>query len=139
MHLSHVLRIVIGLVILAVVIGIRWSRASAYSDARAREHEQRRRDHQALLQHPAWHSLASALASQGIVVASGAPGPGAYGFGILMLYTPMGPAASVVDPAAVCLNAYLKGPKKIIATIDLRTGQPFVRDVFFGEWPAEAF
>lgn len=136
------LRVVIGVLGLALIawrIHSRWRAASDYSEAMAEEEQVLRVVHTQLLAHPAWHTLWQALGTRGVHVSPEGPRPGAFHFGLLTLWTQTGYAMRADDPAAWVMNAYLQGPKRIVASLVLATGEVQVRDVAFGEWPSQAF
>jgi hypothetical protein len=136
------LRVVIGILGLALVawrIHSRWRAASEHSDAMALETQTLRAIHAQLLAHPAWHRLGQALAARGVQVSPEGPRPGAFHFGLLTLWTQTGYAMRVDAPAAWIMNAYLQGPKRIVASLVLATGEVQVREATFGEWPTQAF
>ncbi|MFO0548143.1 MAG: hypothetical protein U0271_07130 [Polyangiaceae bacterium] len=105
----------------------------------AREQQARRALHAQLLNHPAWHHLRQALAARGIHVVPQVAQDGTFHFGLLTLTTEKGPALRLDDPGVRWLTAYLKGPRKIVATVVLATGAVEVREAVFGEWPTDAF
>jgi hypothetical protein len=129
---------VVGAVFLVLYYAYRWKQASAYSDAMAREVDQTRQWHMQLMNHPAWAHLHRFLASQGIHVVPVGPQPGQYQLRLLTLNDARGQKTAPGDPRGQYLNAYCLGPKKIVGSLTLQTGQPTVRECVWGEWPAEA-
>jgi hypothetical protein len=135
-------RVVLGIGLVAF-IAWRWSQnwkaAGEATDAMYQEQQAMRALHMQLLGHPHWHRLWQALAARGYSVSVQGPQPGMFSFGLLSLYGPTGYVFRIDDPSATYLNAYLTGPKKIVASLILATGEVQVRDVGFGEWPTQAF
>ncbi|MBK6518557.1 MAG: hypothetical protein IPG04_31585 [Polyangiaceae bacterium] len=141
-HLPIWLRVLLGVALVAFIawrVHSRWRAASEYSEGMAAEERALRGVHAQLLEHPAWHRLWQALAARGIHVSSQMPQPGAFQFGLLALSNDRGERAlRLDDPSSRYLQAYLQGPKKIVASLVMATGEVHVRDAGFGEWPSEA-
>ena len=129
---------VVGAVFLVLYYAYRWKQASEASDAMARALEQTRQWHRELMNHPAWAHLYRFLASQGVHVVPGPPQPGQYQLRLLTLNDARGHKTAPGDPRGAYLNAYCLGPKKIVGSLTLQTGQPMLRECVWGEWPSEA-
>ena len=127
---------------LCIVMGFlywsRWQRASAMSDAMGQESATLRRVSLELFHHPAWHQLWRGIAAQQIRVVDGATGPGEFRVAHLRMFSASGYCFSSQDPQAYSLTAFLTGPRKLVASLDLRSGQVLVREPAFGEWVPEA-
>ncbi|NUP05404.1 MAG: hypothetical protein HOW73_05015 [Polyangiaceae bacterium] len=138
MNLPIWMRIVAGVALVLFIVWRvrdRWQAASEASEAMGLEQQAMRAMHTQLLQHPAWHRLWQLLAARGYLVSVTGPQAGAFHFGLLTLGTYSGHAVDMNDPGIIAMNAYLQGPKKIVASLVFATGQVQIRDVAFGEWP----
>lgn len=140
MNLPLWFKIILGIALVAFIawrVSNQWRAAGAYSDAMFAEQKAYQDLHARLLHHASWQRLLHGLAARGIHVAM-QPQPGAYQLGLLTLWTDMGNTLEPNDPAIRGMNAYLSGPKKIVASIILASGEVHVRDCSFGEWPSAA-
>lgn len=136
------LRILVGVALLGVLVWKvhqRWRAAGEASAATFAERDAFRTMHAQLLQHPGWQRLWHALAARGIVLSAQAAHQGAFHLGLLALWTDKGDTFEPNDPAIRGIRAYLEGPKKIVASLILATGEVHVRDTGFLEWPFAAF
>lgn len=141
MGLPIAVRVLLGVAgagLIAWRLWSRWQAAGAYVNAQAEQTRAMRALHHQLLGHPSWQRLWQALAARGYRIAVHGPEPGAFTFGLLTLWTDRGYAFDLRDPTIRYLNAYLRGPKEIVATLVLATGEVQVRDAGFGEFPSEA-
>ena len=116
----------------------RWKQVSDHVDGEARKAEIGRQWSFELRSHPAWHALWHRIAAQGIHARfEGAP-TGAFRVFALQLTDTVGQPVGPRDPSARTLHAFLDGPKRVIASLDLPTGQVHVRDFTWMEiWPSE--
>lgn len=136
------MRILLGIALVAFIawnVARRWRAASDYSDSMAVEQQAFRALHAQLLQHPGFQRVRQARTPRGINVSLSGAQRGAFHLGLLTLWTDRGNTLQANDPAVRGINAYLQGPKKIVATLVFATGEVHVRDVVFGEWPSDAF
>jgi hypothetical protein len=138
MDASRVIVIILGSGFLLFIFWWKWQRASAVSAQMARDHDQIQLWHQQLFSHPAWSHLWRSLGSQGIVAVPGQAAPGQFAVRLLTMGNAMGQRTGPTDPSATWLNAYLDGPKRVVASVELQTGRVVVRDCGFFEWPNEA-
>jgi hypothetical protein len=127
-----------SVILLIAYFGYRWKQASDYSEAMSRELELTRAWHLALMNHPAWAHLHGFLVSRGVHVVAGRPEPGQYQLKLLSLCDALAQKMAPDDPRAAWLNAYCEGPKKIVASLMLQSGQASVRDASWGDWPGDA-
>jgi hypothetical protein len=120
-------RILTVIACLTFVVGYyawRWKQAGEMAAALAREEADVRCWHQALLSHPAWGQLHAFLASQGVHVVAGPPGPGQVEVRLLTLNDAAAVVVGPGDPRAVSLNAYCRGEQKLVATLWLNARYP---------------
>ena len=142
MDLPIWMRILLAIALVAFIawrVANRWRAASDYSDSMAAEQQAFRALHAQLLQHPGLQRVCQLLAPRGINLSLNGARPGAFHLGLLTLWTDRGNTLQANDPGVRGINAYLQGPKKIVATLVFATGEVHVRDVVMGEWPSDAF
>jgi hypothetical protein len=129
---------VVGAVFVVLIVARRWKQASDASEEMARELAMTAEWHKQAMAHPAWWRLRELIQAQGIHTVLGAAPAGHFKVALLTLRDATGQAKSPHDPSGVYLTAYLDGPKKMVASIHLPTGQLSLRQCGFSEWPHEA-